>query len=100
MVGDAGPAVDAPRGDRANHETTTTATTRFTICLRSSHHHRAQQAIEPRKFTIEVHVAALEQRLLLAGADPAAGCFAVLAVQRVGHVHALDHASERGEALR
>src|SRR5438309_2272727 len=48
---------------------------------------------------IEICVAAVEQPLLLAGADAAAGGFAVLAVQRVGDGHPLDDFAERHEAL-
>jgi len=58
-----------------------------------------KKAIEPRERPIEKRIAAVEQRLLLAGANPAAGGLAVLAVEGVGDVHALNHFAERDEPL-
>src|SRR5438552_18389437 len=49
---------------------------------------------------VEPCVAAGEQRLLLPAADPAAGRFAVSAVERVSHFHSFDDTPERHEALR
>ena len=59
-----------------------------------------KQSIEPRELAIEIGIAAVEERLLFSGADAAARRLAVLAVERVGDVHAFDDLAERHEALR
>src|SRR5207247_5856241 len=60
---------------------------------------RLENAIEPGKLAIEIGVAFVEQVLLPAGSDPAAGVLAVLAVERVGDVHPFDNAADRHEGL-
>lgn len=60
---------------------------------------RADDAVEPWEFPIEIGVASLEQRCLPAGADAAARRLAVLGVERIDDVHAAGDAPERGERL-
>src|SRR5262245_6730046 len=60
---------------------------------------RLNDAIEFWEFAIHVHVAAVEQRLLPAGSNPAAGILTVLAVERVSHFHAGNHAPDWRKAL-
>src|SRR5205814_1337058 len=57
-------------------------------------------SIQPRILPIEIRIAAVEQWLLLAGADAAAGILTVLGIEPVGDIHPCGHAAERREALR
>src|SRR5580704_12495586 len=59
-----------------------------------------EKTIEPREFTIEIRIAAVEQRLLATGPDAAARGLTVLRVERVRAVHAAHHFPERREPLR
>src|SRR5438128_1102816 len=61
---------------------------------------RADDPVETGETPIEVRVAFVEDRLLPAAADSAAGVLAVPALESVGYVHAFDHAAEGREALR
>src|SRR4051812_46433660 len=65
----------------------------------SLHHHRMKEPIEPRERSVEIGVAAVEQRLLFPRAYAAARRFTVLTVEGVSDVHPVDDAPEWCEAL-
>src|SRR5262245_30889788 len=67
--------------------------------LRVFHDHGALDVVEVRKLALQVAVPSLEHRILLAGADAAAGSFAILGVECVGHLDALDDVREWHERL-